>query len=149
MTLIWALKDNPTEENADFHRRAELLMKQLTRDKAIVVLPTIVIGEYLCKVPKSSHGQIVAKLQERFRIVPFDVRASSMAADLWQKRQNLPHSRRLLKADMLVIASAEAAGAERFYSADAECRAVAELVMEAYDLPTFNEKLFDDDVDTQ
>jgi hypothetical protein len=36
----------------------------------------------------------------------------------------------------MIVASAKAAGATRFYSHDTECRALASLIMTSYDLPT-------------
>ena len=52
-------------------------------------------------------------------------------------------SRDVLKADAMIIGTAKAAGATIFYTHDARCRALAQLVMKVEDLPTFQSgKLF-------
>jgi hypothetical protein len=85
---------------------------------------------------------LILALQQRFVCPPLDIRAASIAADLWADFKKRPQdrtytSRDVLRADAFIVASAYAGNASRFYSHDAQCRTLAELAgMEALDLPT-------------
>ena len=144
-TLIFAL--DPKSADRDLRRRAKLLIDRLESTKTTVIIPTVVVAEWLVGIDAADHGRFLAELQKRFLTPPLDLRASALAATLWQRHRALPRAnqvkRSILKADVLIIATAKAAGATRLYSHDADCRAVAKLVMEAFDLPTHSEKLFE------
>ena len=144
-TLIFAL--DPKGADPELRRRAKLLIDHLEATKAKVIIPTVVVAELLVGVDQADHGRFLAELQSRFLTPPLDLRASALAATLWQQHRALPPAkqvkRTILKADVLIIATAKSAGASRIYSHDAGCRAVASLIMEAFDLPTHSEKLFE------
>ena len=107
-----------------------------------VILPTIAISELLVPVPDAQRGQLAATLATRFVAAPFDIRAASIAAELWSKHKKLPSKdqykkRDVLKADAMIVASAYAAGATEFYTCDKKCRKLAVLLgMKSPDLPT-------------
>jgi len=146
MILVYAglVPSNPKTRSADFkdfHVRAKLLLHKLARDGATVLLPTVAVSELLVPVPKAEKGALIAVLTEKFVCPSFDVQAAAIAADLWSQHKKLPtdlqyDKRHVLRADALIVASVRAAGANDFYSHDRRCRALAELVMKAHDLPT-------------
>jgi len=147
MTLIYlASPPAATAAGRELQRRANILIHQLDEQKATLLLPSVVVAEYLCGIEPEKHGAVLAELQQRFLTPPFDVRASAMAAQLWLRHRELPKAeqaeRTVLKADVLIIASAKLAGAVRFYSHDATCRKIAAQIMDASDLPTHSENLF-------
>jgi len=83
-------------------------------------------------VPKNQKAALIVDLQKSFLCWPLDIRAASIASDLWaefkkQPRVQSPKGRDVLKADALIVASARAANAECFYSHDEGCRNLAEL----------------------
>ena len=157
MILIYASQD-PDSENAalikpedlKLRKRAKILLIDLDAKKSDVMIATVAISEYLCKIPSHKHGDIIVEFEKRFKHLPvFDLRASAKAAELFQlHRELLPEDqleRRLLKLDVMVVASAAVAGAQVFYSHDAKCRKLAKLAgMEPRDLPTHSEDLFVD-----
>jgi predicted nucleic acid-binding protein len=122
----------------DLSLRAKLLLHML-RD-SIVILPAIAVSELLIPVPASKKGVLVAELQTKFLCPPFDLQAAAIASELWAKHKKLPKDsqykqRQVLRADSMIIATCKASGATAFYSHDADCRALANLVMKGNDLP--------------
>jgi hypothetical protein len=136
-----------SDEVNELHIRSKILIVGLAEKKATVFLPTIAISELLVPVPAAQKGLLIAQLEERFVCPPFDLRAAAIAAALWAEHRSLPHDlqydeRHVLKADVMIIASAKAAGAVEFYTADDRCRALANLVMKGRDLPLHGDDLF-------
>jgi hypothetical protein len=146
MVLIYAgyvaSKAGPrSPEFEDLSVRAKLLLHQLTRQKATIVLPTVAISELLVPVPKAQKGALIARFTKMFVCPPFDLEAAAIAADLWLRHKEAPKDqqygrRQVLRADAMIVASVCAAGATEFYSHDRRCRALASLLMAARDLPT-------------
>lgn len=127
--------------------RSKLLIQDLAEKKATVFLPSIAVSELLVPVPSAQKGLLVAQLSELFVLAPFDLQAAAIAAELWAKHRNLPQDlqyevRHVLKSDTMIIASARAAGATEFYTTDAKCRNLANLIMVGKDLPSHSENMF-------
>jgi predicted nucleic acid-binding protein len=149
-TLIYALKEKPPTEpdQIEFHRRAQILLQMLAREKAKIIIPSIVLAEYLIGIEASRHPDVIASFQRLFFCPPFDVRCAAVAASLWQLHHTLPEGekmqRRVLKADVMIIATAKVAGARMLFTGDRGCRNLARNIMDARDLPTHDEDLYGD-----
>lgn len=146
MTLIYAgaVPAKSKKKSQDFIElsiRANILLHGLVRKKATIILPTIAVSEVLVPVPSTKVGTLVATLSERFLCAPFDLQAATIAASLWSQHNQLAKNlrygdRQVLKADTMIVSTAKAAGATDFYSHDKQCRALADLIMNAHDFPT-------------
>lgn len=154
MVLIYALQEyepkakHPSPPHVELQKRAKILLHDLDAAKASVVVPTLVIAEFLTGIEPAKHDQVLAAFQDRFKHLPvFDIKASRKAAELWLSHREIPKKdqipRRQLKLDTMVIASAWSAGARFFYSHDPKCRKLAVSAgLDARDLPTHSEDLF-------
>ena len=147
MILVWGIRKEGPEDRLE---RAKWLFAKLDHDQSQIVVPSIVIAEYLSHVDVRKHAETIELMNNRFIISPFDVRAASLAADLF--RQGLeergdkgsPDGRKCLRADSLIVATARSQGVSVFYSHDKHCRTMATRArMEAFDLPTTADNLFD------
>ncbi len=148
MTLIWGLRDADKAADDEMQRRAELLLKQLDDQEAEVVISSITASELLTPLDDKEQKAFLDRLNKLFRVVPFDIKAAALAAQLYQRHKGAlakarGYSRTVLRADSLIIASVKVAGASVFYSNDKQCRALASNVMDARDLPTHSEFLFE------
>jgi len=138
MTLVWGVRKHGAKENLE---HAALLFSQLERDEATIIVPSVVVAEYLIAVPPDNREQTIAAMK-RFQIEPFDVRDAALAAKLWcdgkTKRQMSREGARIcLKADILIVATAKNCGAREFYTNDEDCLDMAQLAgMDAKRLPT-------------
>ena len=127
------------EHLRELRRRAKLLLNLLQDE--IIVLPMVAIAELLVPVPASRKGLLLRELTERFNCRPLDLQAASYAAELWAAYEQVPadlqyEDRHVMRADTLIVATAQAAGAHVFYSHDRKCRAMARLAgMDGKDMP--------------
>ena len=149
MTLIYALRETPLPQKDELRQRARILIRQLTDDKATVIVPTVVVAELLVPIAPEKHGGFIHELRQRFVCPPLDLQAAAFAASLWREHRKLSPKEQIkrttLKADVLIVATAYLAGARVFYSHDAKCRRLATLAkMEGRDLPTHHENMFVD-----
>ncbi|MFV1966289.1 MAG: hypothetical protein ACC628_12770 [Pirellulaceae bacterium] len=113
---------------------AKILLHKLRSDT--VLLPTIAVTELLVPVPSAQKGLLIASLAKRFVCPQFDMRAASIAAELWVTHKKMPQdlqykSRHVLRSDAMIIAAVKSVGATEFYSHDKQCRALAKHVMKA------------------
>lgn len=146
-TLVWGIRTIGTPEQLT---RARYLFSHLEADRAQVIVPSIVVCEYLTPINPVQHKSVIAELTERFIIAPFDVRCASLAATLFKEGKELremdhPNARKCLRADAGIIATASIHGAKQFFSGDKDCRNLAARVgrMVAYDLPDIPANLFE------
>lgn len=129
MTLVWGIRKQGPSEMLE---RARLLFHQLDRDKRQIVVPAIVVAEYLSHVDEKYHAEQIELMRSTFVMPPFDVRAASLAARLFQIGQSgrgnkgEADARKCLRADSLIVATAKMVGAKSFYSHDKNCRSMAE-----------------------
>lgn len=153
MTMIWGIQraGNKSQNNlAEMQCRAHILLETLQDDKATIIVPSVVVAELLVGVDPSKHAAFIASLQGNFFCPPFDIRATEVAARLFQQKNKLlltggPQQRHVLKSDIMIIATAIAAGATRFYSNDSKCRNLAQLAnLNADDLPKNHRDAFRD-----
>src|SRR5437773_2484919 len=107
MVLVWGIRKVGPQ---DILERARLLFYQLEKDDRQIMVPSIVVSEYLTHVDGQYHGETIELLRKKFFIPPFDVQAASLAAHLFQLGQSgrgnkgAPDSRKCLRADSLIIA---------------------------------------------
>jgi len=144
MTLVWGIKQ---VGNRDYLRRARWLFEELDRDDARIIVPAVVVAEYLTNVPEHLRMGVLAEFTGRFFVAPFDAKCAPVSARLWQKGRRgrvgrNPGDRKCLRADTLIIATAYVHGAREFYSGDAKCRKLAEGLMDPKDLPDIAPDLF-------
>lgn len=147
--LIWGgIRGHPRDQSdqPDLADRCKILLSRLERDEMQIVVPTICAAELAVPIMEKKRGHFLATLSENFLIKPFDLHAAGIAADHFARTLKLPKddvpARKVLSADVKIIATAKAAGAKIFYSHDEKCRNVAKLIMEGRDLPSHREELF-------
>jgi predicted nucleic acid-binding protein len=154
--LIWGGLRPPNADGAplsshaaEMTYRSQALLIDLEKKGEKIIVPVVSVAELLVPIDLNQRGAFLAVLTTRFFCPPFDMHAASLAAELWRFHRSLPASehldRKLLKADVLIVATAKVAGASAFYSHDAKCRKLAiHAGMKAFDLPTHCEDMFVD-----
>jgi predicted nucleic acid-binding protein len=136
--------EHAKEHLKELRRRSKLLLSLLQDE--IIVLPMVAVAELLVPVPASRRGLLLKELSDRFNCRPLDAQAASYAAELWAAYEKVPEEmqyddRHVMRADTLILGTAQAAGATVFYSHDRKCRAMAKLaLMNGKDLPTRDPK---------
>jgi predicted nucleic acid-binding protein len=143
--LVWAIRKKGPQDKV---LHARYLFTELERDKAQIIVPSIVVAEFLAPISPQDRGLVVAAISERFRIEPFDIKDAVVAAELWDagkagRHMQHPNARTTLRADSLIVATAKNHGATEFYTEDDDCFAMASKIMDARRLPVIAPSLFD------
>jgi predicted nucleic acid-binding protein len=128
-------------------QRAKYLFREFTQAKTKVLIPSIVIGEFLLGIPSNMHGAFLSKLGEGgFRIAPYDLQAAARFAALWKGREerniiqklkvDFEATRIQSRADCMIVATALAQKSSCIYSHDRRLKAFACDAIHVYKLPT-------------
>lgn len=141
--LIWGgirESENLNGVERELLQRTAWLLDYLEDIRAKIIIPTIVAAELSVPLPAPKRDDFMARLSERFILKPFDVHAASVAADLFASvmadHTSAPATRRVLSADVKIVATAKSARVTKFYSHDRGCLRIAHLAgLDAYDLP--------------
>jgi predicted nucleic acid-binding protein len=145
MTLVWGVRKEGPKESLE---RAKILFQNFERDKSQIIVPSIVVAEYLTAVDVNKRFDVAAAIGARFLVMPFDIKCTALAANLFSdgksgRPMSQPNARVCLRADSMIVATAKIHGAKVFYSHDKNCRSMAKNAgMDPWDLPTHVENLF-------
>ena len=133
-TLIWGIQKraNPKERREIMVPKAEYFFSEYTEKNGLTLLiPTIVLGEYLVKVSDKDEDVLHAFL-EKCRIAPYDYPASKIAAQIWSKKDpmkdELEGTRHCISADCKILAIAKAQGASAIYTDHSDIIKLARLI---------------------
>lgn len=145
MTLVWGIRQSGP---ADKVKRAGYLFQQLAQNDAQVIVPSVVVAEFITPIPTEvERTRAVAAISERFRIEPFDAQDAILAVRLWNEGKNrlkgIKGSRVSLRADAFIVATAFNHGALEFFTEDDDCFKMASSIMQARRLPTIAPSLFE------
>ena len=81
--LIWGLKRNSTKNRAHMIPKAEHLLECLSQQRAKIMVPSLVLSEFLVKYTFDERAVVLAEMQKRFFIAPFDANSASLAAQMY------------------------------------------------------------------
>jgi predicted nucleic acid-binding protein len=126
--LFWGIRQVAARGAENLVPKAKDFLYWLEAHKIDVIVPAIVVGEMLVPIPAKEHNEVLAKFQDNWMIVDYDLKAASLFAQIRyeQNTQRLmkeirrnPHAtRRELVADAMIIATAIAHGADKIYTHD-------------------------------
>ncbi len=143
--LIWGVKEEAEAGQESMIPKTKAFLKHLDRSGDKVAIPSIVLGEFLMRVPADDHAQIINYLTRKFIILPCDLIAASMFARIWRSKQDdntydrlredFSASREELKADCFIVATAVAHNASCIYSYDPKLAKFAEGYIEVKEMP--------------
>jgi len=145
--LIWGVQERARTGQEEMIPRAKYLFSELTRTQTKILIPSIVVGEFLLGIPLDIHGKTLSNLGESgFITPPYDLQAAARFAALWKAREKkgliekikeeYEARRTQLRADCMIIATALAQNSSCIYSHDRRLRAFAGDAIHVYDLPT-------------
>ena len=147
MTLVWGIRRRGQPDKV---KHARYLFENLEKEKAQIVVPSIVVAEFVIPLKTSKEREeMIVRLQKRFLIAPFDAKDAAVAADLWHdgkktREMRQPGARVRLKADAMIVATAYGHGAQAFYTDDDDCFNMVQKIMLARRLPKIGAHLWAD-----
>lgn len=127
--LIWAVKREATPGQEPMIEKAVRYLEYLDKCKDQIIIPSVVVSEFLANVPDDREAAVLKALEKRFMVIPFDTLAAVHAARIWRinssgnaslvqqlKADGFKNSK--IKADIQVIATALARKAVRITTHD-------------------------------
>ena len=154
--LIWGVKEEAEAGQEEMIDKAKRFLAHLEKDGINMLIPSIVVAEFLMRIPPELHTTIINLLSKGFMIPPFDARASAIFAAIWQDRQekkiiedllkNHHAKREELKADCMIVATAISRNAHILYTHDNKLMKFAAGKINVSDIPNIPEQrvLFED-----
>lgn len=124
--LIWGIREFAEVGQEDMIEKTKAFLVQCRKDRVEIIVPAIVLGEFLTDIDPQMHQKITELIRSAFVVVPFDSAASAIFAKLWRDRQSAlkqirketKSTRAALKADSMIVAASIAHQAEVIYSHD-------------------------------
>jgi predicted nucleic acid-binding protein len=122
--LVWGLRKQNDPKRPDMVERCAALIAELHELRQTILVPSIVLAEYLIGHTSEQQDQELDIVGRNFFVGAFDTRAAKIAAELYDARMfkqivkddNVP--RQCLKADYKIIATAIRHGASVIYVDD-------------------------------
>jgi len=132
---------------------ARALLHKLRRNDDLIILPSVVVAEFLVKIPVVNHPKLLTVLSENFYIPAFDLRCTSLAADLmshgFKVRKTMDDkdkpARDSVKADAMIVATAKVHSADLIYTDDDQLYKMADKCgVITNKVPSQSDDMFDD-----
>jgi len=143
--LIWGIQEKARAGQEDMLDRTRALLVQIEKERTQVIIPSIVIGEFLLGIDPTEHPRFEEIIRRRFAVFPYDLRAALEFSRIWHKKQDAEAIAELkasgatkneLRADTMIVATALAAGATIIYGHDDRMRKLAEGFIAFQDVAT-------------
>ena len=135
--LSYANTETPSAEG-EFIQLSLDFFDYLSHKKYEIIIPSIVIGELLVAIPEDKQKQELSKLSQLYRIVPYDIMCGAKFAELTRNKliktrrkdilqSNDPYvTKHLVKADVMIMATAIRYGATVIFSDDRDMKKLAQ-----------------------
>lgn len=126
--LIWGIQKEASTGQKQMISAAQAFLRHLDSEGADILIPSVVLGEFLLRIPTGKHETVRAFFEQRFKVPPYDAASASRQAEVWQGskdegvydvlRGDEIASRSEIRADCMIIGTALAHGAALIYSHD-------------------------------
>lgn len=125
--LIWGVQGVSRPTQSEMIVRAKALLAKLDKENVKVVVPSIVVGEFLLGLPVEQQPAYQELVSRRFIVVPYDLRAAIQFSRIWHSKKSQGEieaikqnglTRNELRADTMIVATAVASGASAIFGFD-------------------------------
>jgi predicted nucleic acid-binding protein len=129
--LIWGVRRHVQEGREDMIARCERLIEKIKATHSTIMLPSIVVSEYLIGFDLDAQMRQREILSKNYFVAPFDTKAGWIAAELYDKgvfdraREESKLGKQCLKADLMIVATAIAHGATCIWVDDGHIKTLA------------------------
>lgn len=142
--LLWGVRESATAGQEEMIPRAMNFLKECHKDSVDLLVPSVVLAEFLTAIEPKSHAMVHNLMKTSFVVPPFDSAASVIFAKLWQDRVDAGVISRLkddgatkqeLKADCMIVATAIVQKADAICSHDDKLRKFAGTSINVIEIP--------------
>ncbi len=144
--LIWGVRNEASPGQEAMISKAVRYINFVDEQKDDILVPSVVVAEFLAGIADERSAAVLAVLERRFRVAPFDTPAAVVAAKIWRKVKSENaglleelkdggSSRPKIKADIQIIATAVVRKADRIITHDTGLQKLAQGWIEAVPIP--------------
>ena len=142
--VIWGIQGNASSTQQYMVPRTKNFLRYLTGQKTKVLIPSVVLAEFLLGIPSDMHANVVAYFQNTFIVAPFDVNAAAIYAQVWRENKESQVYQTLREDDVRkteisfdnqIVAIALARRATTIYSHDPHLKRFAGERIEVCEVP--------------
>lgn len=140
--LIWGIKEECEVGQEHMVAIAKAFFAESDNKKDLqILIPSVVIAEFLMRIPVSQHKTIMNLLSRSFQIPPFDMASASYFAEIWQSKEEVKQSlhgivsREVMKVDCQIVAIAKQKNVDCIFSHDSNLAKFAEGHVAIRELP--------------
>lgn len=147
--LIWGIKEEASPGQEPMIPLAKSYLKHLADTSTNVIIPSVVVAEFLMRIPTQLHATVTNLFNKSFTVAPFDTAAATNFARIWQtqKDKNLIEelilsgkTKQELKIDSMIVAIAVSRGAELIISHDEGLKRFADGFIPVHDIPFISQQ---------
>lgn len=143
--LIWGVQKTSRQGQQEMIHKTARFLKHLDAHQTKVIIPSVVLSEFLMPIPAEEMGPYLQKIEEKFMVIPYDAIAAIEFAKIWQSKQeddtiealrNEGFSKHHLKVDGMIVATAVTRKALCIYSHDLGLKKFAAGYIEVKEIPS-------------
>jgi predicted nucleic acid-binding protein len=142
--LIWGVQGVARPNQLGMIDRTRRYLAHLTREHEQVMVPVVVVGEYLHGFPQDDRDEQLQALSRMFFLPAYDARCAALAAELESVGQAVrgePGARVAFRADAQIIATAICHGATQIVTGNVtEFRRIAGTRIPVIEVPVIPEQ---------
>ena len=142
--LVWGIKEQATLGQEDMIPRAKALIKHLDEIHDHILIPSVVVAEFLLPIPSEEHALVLNLFNRSFLVASFDTAAASIFAKIWRSKKEQSvidalakggKTRTELRTDSQIVAIAVSQKAECIYSHDEALKSFAKDYIDVKEIP--------------
>ena len=148
MILVWGIQQNAKPTQQAENLKAISLLDKLDKQKTKIVIPTIVLGEFLLGIPSEYHLATANQFDRRFQLTPFDAQCAQQFAHIWQANsarldelRAIGSTRKTIQADCMILATAIVRGVDCIYSHDPHLEKLSQGYIQIRKMPEASSQL--------
>lgn len=143
--IIWGVRGKATSGQENNIEKAKYLISKCEEDGIKIMVPSVVVAEFLCALESRLHSDVSELMHRRFIVSPFDTQAALYFAEMWRNKKQTKDesgiSRAEMKADYMITATAIARGAACIYSEDVGLKKFAQDYIDVKPLPSIERQM--------
>jgi len=149
--LVWGIQQVALPQYQDRIERTQLLFQQLHQDKAEIIIPSVVLSEFLMGIEKIEVAKYFKEINKFCKIYSFDTAVAFKLSEIFQnikqdglyeELKNEGRTKQCIKFDSMIIATAIIQRASIIYTYDGGVKKIAEKEgIEVRNLPELTEKI--------
>jgi predicted nucleic acid-binding protein len=143
--LIWGVQGTANEGQEHKIQLAKSLIQNLEEDDAAVLVPSIVVGEFLLGLPEEKHKEAISIINSYFQVADYNALSSARAAEAFKQsaddglydtlKQSPGVVRQEIMVDHHIVGCMVSHDVDVLFSEDSALSSVAQKHMTVRDLP--------------